>query len=114
MPAPGISLVICTIAAGESLSSPADYAAGRPVRIYMPAQWQPAWLSMQVSDDGINWSDVFDSNGYEMMMYCVPGSVLPVLVAWPLQAAQIRLRSGSRVAPVPQPVAAVFTFAVQT
>lgn len=113
MPAPGISLVSCTIAAGEVLSSIADCAAGRPVRIYMPAQWEPAALSMMMSDDGTNWFDVFNSEGFEASMFCIPGSVVPVLGSWPLQQAQIKLRSGTRLKPVSQPIAATFTLAVQ-
>ena len=55
-----------TILAGESLSSPIDCSTGTPVMIYMPHEWTSAHLSFQVSPDGTNYNDLFDSDGHEL------------------------------------------------
>jgi collagen triple helix repeat protein len=96
-----------TIEAGQSLSEAVDCAGGNIAHIGMPLEWTAAPLTFQMSADGNEYRDVFrtlpDTHAsFEMSVpSVVPGSV----VSTPLAAATypfIKIRSGSRAAPVAQ------------
>jgi hypothetical protein len=92
-----------TIAAGESISSVIDCSAGRPTMIFLPDQWTPAHLTFQVSvdDGGTTFNDLFTSDGAEVIRNVVAGTAVPLPLEW-APVLFLRLRSGSRDAPVPQ------------
>ncbi len=52
-----------TIANGASLSGAVDLRGYVPYGIEMPAAWTAAGLSFEVSSDGINFVDLYDSTG---------------------------------------------------
>jgi hypothetical protein len=99
--------LIVTIPAGQSLSEAVDCSGGNIGHIGMPLEWTAAPLTFQMSADGNEYRDVFrtlpDTHAsFEMTVpSVVPGSV----VSTPLAAATypfIKIRSGSRAAPVAQ------------
>jgi hypothetical protein len=99
--------------AGESLSQGINTGTGQIYAILVPQDWSPtANLTFQISADGTNYCDVFDSRGNEAMMPALPGTaIIPdaANVAWLQAVGWIRLRSGSRKAPVPQEEIRTFT-----
>lgn len=103
------------ILAGEALSDGIDCSAGEIVRLTMPAQWSPANLSFQISSDGNGYNDLVTFDGTEVIMPVVPGSavVLAPLDQYLRAVAFLKIRSGSRSYPVPQPVQRDFAVAIE-
>jgi hypothetical protein len=90
-----------TIAAGESLSNALDCTKASVVSVLMPANWTPAVLSFQMSTDNVNFYDVYDATGIQVVRQIGAGTGVPVL-PWSDTANYIKVRSGTRSAPVPQ------------
>jgi len=103
------------IAAGEALSDGLDCRAGAIVRLTMPAGWSPANLSFQISSDGGGYNDLVDFDGREIVMPVVPGTavVVGMLDQYLRAVAFLKIRSGSRTRPVPQPVQRDFSIAIE-
>jgi hypothetical protein len=101
-----------TIPAGTALSDPAQISFGlRIVRIAMPAAWDAAPITFSTSFDGVDWYDLFhaDKTGtglwesYEVGVRVVgPNSVVLLLPTAGANLSQLRIRSGTRSAPVVQ------------
>jgi len=92
-----------TIAAGQSLSTVIDVSAvGAGIkRILMPPAWTSAWLSFQVSPDGVTFKDLYWPNGTPVVVTVVPNTTIITNAAlW--QAVFFKFRSGSAATPVPQ------------
>lgn len=102
-----------TIPAGQSLSDVLDCSAAPPVRIRMPADWTSANLSFQVSHDGVNFTDLFDNAGKEVMVSVAPGTSARLSGNWVSAPVFLRFRSGPRDSPVKQQQARVFGVALQ-
>ena len=102
-----------TILAGESLSSPIDCSTGTPVMIYMPHEWTSAHLSFQVSPDGTNYNDLFDSDGHELHSSVTAGTSVRLDPMWE-PVTYLKLRSGTRDSPVPQQADRVITITLDT
>jgi len=86
------------------LSTPADLGGAVIAGLMMPMEWTPAHLSVLASPNGVEFSDLYDSNGQPVMLPVgVPGVAVPVPpeLATPMPC-YIRLRSGTRSLPVPQ------------
>jgi hypothetical protein len=105
-----------TIPAGQSLSSAIDCTAGAPIMVFMPMEWTDARLTFQVSYDGTNWRDVFDRNAQEVAVNIRPGTAVRMTSEWTESAlgGWIRIRSGSRVTPMPQAADRVFMLMINT
>jgi hypothetical protein len=102
-----LTLVTCSIPAGQSLSSGVSLSAGRLVRIRTPVGWKPANLTFQcrIADVPAQYRDVYNRIGAEIVIASVrPDSViaLPSEVTAFLQDAWIKLRSGHAGIAVPQ------------
>lgn len=93
-----------TIADGQSLSDAIDLAEQRLTGIAIPTGWEAAQLTFQVSKDGAEFRELYDSAG----AVSIPAGQLAddryVLVD-PVQFYSIRhlkIRSGTKAVPVPQ------------
>jgi hypothetical protein len=109
MPKPALTPALATIHAGESLSAPVDLRVGNVVLIISPAEWTDAEISVQVSIDGTAFFDLFDSGGYELTRTIVPSGAQPVAPDLTEAAMYLKIRSGSRTAPVEQEADRTFT-----
>src|SRR5262245_24723205 len=98
-----------TIAAGESLSAPVDLTSSRVALMISPAEWTDAEVSVQVSADGVTYFDLFDVDGYEVRRTIVPNAATIFAPAFTEGAVFMKIRSGSRVAPVVQEAERIFT-----
>jgi hypothetical protein len=107
-----------TIKAGESLSDGVHVSAGRVVRITLPGpeEWVQADLTFQLSSDNVYYNDIFDDEGNEITIPGVPHWCSIVLgdhvnldtVVW------LKIRSGTRDAPVEQPNTCKMALTLQT
>lgn len=103
-----LTVITCTIAAGQSLSNGVPLTAGRLVRIRTPAVWKGANLTFQVASADVlaQYRDVYTRFGTEIVISSVrPNTVigLPAEVTAFLQDAWIKIRSGHGGLAVPQP-----------
>jgi len=104
-----------TIAAGESLSDVLDCTGGQIVRVTMPAHWDDAPLTFQISTDGQFFNDLFGLDGYEISIdEVVLGSAVLIPEDVGRAIAFIRFRSGSRAEAVRQSRDCVFAVAIIT
>jgi hypothetical protein len=93
------------ISAGESLSDGADCTNGEIVRLTMPPNWKEANITFQISSNGEFYNDLFDRHGDEVMIPVKAGTavVLKPTGHWVVAFAYVKIRSGTRDHPVPQP-----------
>lgn len=107
-----------TIAAGKSLSDGIDCSAGTIVRITVPQEYtkgnMPHHMTFQVSTDGNLFNDMFDDAGQEIAITARENSGIVIDKAWARTVAFIKLRSGSRDAPVLQKEDCKFAIAIST
>ena len=102
-----------TIAAGEALSDGIDCSAGRVVRLTMPAGWDRAQLTFQISSDGVFYNDLVGLDGYEIAFTnVVPGSAVVVPEETGRAIGWLKLRSGTRTDPEAQSATRVFAVAI--
>ena len=99
-----------------SLSDAVDVGDNHVVGIIMPEAWTTAHVSVLVSTDGAQFSDMFsfdDLSGStsptEFKFNVIPGTIAAVDPNRMLMGRYIKLRSGSRDAPVPQAETRMFT-----
>ena len=90
-----------TILAGQSLSDSIDCSAGAPVFVHMPTDWTPSRLTFQVSPDGTNYNDLFDSEAREVAVNIIAGTSVRLAPEWS-PVTYLKVRSGGRAVPVPQ------------
>jgi hypothetical protein len=93
-----------TIQQGESLSDAADVSGGSIVRITVPQEFTQANLTFQSSSDGGLYNDLYDAEGNEITMVAKPDTTIIVKAAWARALGWIKIRSGTRRAPVEQRV----------
>jgi len=99
----GAVVIPTKIMAGESLSNVIDVSLGEAAYVLMPAEWDGANLSFQVSFDDINYWDLFDELGEEVILACRP--MTAVRIAPGMRAiGYVKIRSGTREAPIVQSV----------
>ena len=107
----GITLNPATIAAGTALSGPCALGALTLVGISMPAVWNAAPLTFQVSPDGgVTWQELFDGAGNEVTITAAAGQfVIPLADPSYLWRGinMVQVRSGTASAPVNQAAGAV-------
>ena len=92
------------IQGGEFLSEGIDCSAGQLVRITMPPEWTPAPLTFQFLTDGVFYNDMFGIDGFEVTIKTVvsgAGVIIPTDVGRAI--AHLKIRSGTRNNPMPQP-----------
>jgi hypothetical protein len=95
-----------TIKRGESLSDGADCSAGTIVRITVPREYEdgdmPNHMTFQVSSDGNLFNDLFDDEGHEIAIAARANTGIVIDRSWARTVAFIKVRSGTRDAPVLQ------------
>ena len=102
------------IAAGESLSAPLNVSSGGVYRIVMPVVWTDnAPISCQLSYNGIDFYNVYDREGDEVIMRCVQQSVVPI-GEYLFYIHSVKIRSGTFRQPVTQDEARTFGIVLET
>lgn len=95
---------LATIAAGESLSTVIDASAASPIRVIMPAAWTGTYLTFQISNDGVNFYELYGSDGHPVVVTIVPGTAVAVTSTnlGFRTGDYFRIRAGSAQQPRPQ------------
>lgn len=99
-PTPGTATF--TILNGASLSDAIDLAGASPIRLLMPAAWDAASITVQVSTDGATFYNLYDQYGVE---YTIVTAVSRAIIIEPANFVGVRyvkLRSGPSGAAVNQ------------
>lgn len=100
------------IAADESLSEGIDLTGKTLKRITMPAAWDNAILSFQISTDGNFYNDLHFADGLEVTMLITPGAAVIVPLSFADAYNFIKFRSGTAKNPVVQTAPRQFAVAV--
>src|SRR5262245_40037324 len=103
------------IVAGQSLSDSVDCTNGTVLSVMVPPNWPPrANISMQISPDGANYYDATGRDGREFVLTAIAGTAISLGgEETPWKGMHLKLRSGSRSAPVKQTEDVEFTVAIQ-
>lgn len=94
-----------SIANGQSLSGAVDLLELTPVRITMPSSWTAANLTFQVSYDGVNFANLYDAYGNEVIVQASTSRDIALgsdFIWHFLGAKSLRIRSGTSGSPVAQ------------
>lgn len=95
-----------TIKAGQALSDGVDCSAGTIVRITVPQEYtqgnMPHHMTFQVSTDGNFYNDLFNDEGQEISITARANTGIVVDEVWTRSIAFLKIRSGTRDAPVLQ------------
>lgn len=97
------------IAAGNNLSDGLDCSEGAIVRITMPPAWVGDKITFQTSSDGVFYNDIFMPDGTELKFSVIAGTAI---LGMRLTTGFVKIRSGTREAPVVQPDARSFSIAL--
>lgn len=108
----GIETSAATIAGGASLSGEVDLGAKTLVGIAMPAAWDAADLTFQVSVDGTTWLDV-QSTSAELDYKAAAGQYISVDPSLWRGANMLKVRSGTKAAAVNQTAQRVITLVIR-
>jgi hypothetical protein len=100
------------IEAGQSLSAGLDCTQGKIVRIYTPAAWTAANITFQISFDNVTYRDLLERGGGEITAAVVPNSAI-ILQQANQQLAFIKIRSGTRAAPIVQTAQRIFLTTIE-
>jgi hypothetical protein len=107
-----------TIKVSEALSDGADCSGGTIVRITVPKEYNagnmPNLMTFQVSTDGDLYNDLFDDEGHEISITARPNSGIVIDRSWARTVAFIKIRSGTRDAPVKQKEDCKLAIAIST
>lgn len=90
------------IAAGNSLSAGIGVGQYLISGIIFPAVWTAASLSFQISDDDVNWYDLYDGTGEYVLSTAGTSRFVAVESAKFIGVKAIKLRSGAAGTPVVQ------------
>lgn len=98
------STATATIASGESLSGPVCLGAKLLCAIQMPAAWDAADLTFQISDDGgSSWTELLDAVGTAIIVSGpAAGERLEIDASDFKSAIWLKVRSGTSALPVGQ------------
>jgi hypothetical protein len=94
--------LVTTIANNASVSDAMDLSGTTLVAYIMPAAWTAANITFQASVDGINFYNIYDQSGNELI-HNVANSRMIILTPSDLAGVRyIKMRSGTSAAPVAQ------------
>jgi hypothetical protein len=103
-----------TIMAGQSLSNVLNVSSGGIYRIMMPPVWTTtAPITFQLSYDGVEFYNVLDRAGQEVVMGCQAQSVVPI-GEYLFYIHSVKIRSGTIRKPVVQEQDATFKVVLET
>ena len=102
---------IATIASGGSVSGSIDLMGAAMIGFVTPAAWTSAALTIEVSDDNVNWSSAYDAYGAQVGLIASPvvATRYAVDVTALLPWRFVRFRSGTSASPVVQGADRAFT-----
>lgn len=83
------------IANGESLSGAIGLGNQSPVLLIMPAAWTTADVTLQGSQDGSTYNDIYDRNGNEYTITAAAARLILLDVADIPSVRWLKLRSGT-------------------
>jgi|SRR5580765_2914577 hypothetical protein len=103
------------IQAGESLSDGIDCTGGNIVRLTMPAGWDNANITFQISSDGAGYNDLYTVDGNEVTLPVRLGAavVLAQFGEYLKAIAFLKIRSGTKSYPVVQTAQRDFAVAIE-
>jgi hypothetical protein len=101
------------IAEGQSLSEGLDMTGKTLKRITMPAAWDGAALTFQISTDGLFYNDLYLADGREVKAMVVPGAAVIVSEFFADAYNFMKFRSGTAADPVMQTERRQFAVAVE-
>lgn len=109
-----VSVVVATIAAGESLSD-AVYTGGLvPCSLEMPAAWDTADITFQAaSDDEASVADVYENDGTELTIKAAASQFISLDPTKLLGARYIKIRSGISASAVNQTLESKIKLAIK-
>jgi hypothetical protein len=94
--------VTSLIPSGGSLSGSVDLGGASIAFVGVPPDWTPAHITFQLSADGVDFHDAFDSvANREVTANAVAGTMVPVSLQW-AGVSHLKIRSGTRQYPVAQ------------
>ena len=96
-----IARIPVTIANSTALSPEVDIGAQQLVGIAMPAAWNAAALTFQVSVDGVTWIELQNASGVETYTAAAGQYIAVTLANWRGITA-LKVRSGTAGSPVNQ------------
>jgi hypothetical protein len=91
-----------TIANGASLSSGFSVGAGVPLALEMPSSWTAANITFQASQDGTNYSNLYDMSGTEITVVVAASRYVAMEGINFAGFSYLKLRSGTSGTPVNQ------------
>lgn len=91
-----------TIASGASLSEAVDLKGHTLVGILMPGTWSTADLTLQASDDGSTFGNVYDDAGTEMEIAAEASIFIRLDPAKTAPFSHVKVRSGTSGTPANQ------------
>lgn len=106
----GVTLFTVMIANGQSLSPQADLGAFVLTGIHMPAAWDAAALTFQVSPDGgATWNNAVAASGTEVTVAGAAQQFIPLDPATWRGVQSLKIRSGPSAGAVAQTAARTIT-----
>jgi len=101
---PGTKSLTATIAINTALSDAVELDGADIIRFSMPAAWDAADITFQISDDeGVTFRDLYMEWGFELGMWVTAGISIEASIFLRMQNIdQIKIRSGTSGAPVNQ------------
>lgn len=110
----GLQQTPALILSGASLSAEIRFGTQVPIGIFMPAAWDAANLTFQVSvDDGVTWGNMYDSSGNEFTVNAAASRYLVLDPNSWVGVNHIKIRSGTASVPVNQTANRSLTFATR-
>ncbi len=106
-----------TVRAGESLSDAIDLAAqqGKAIAgLIVPFDMPTTYITFQLSQGPDDFRDLWSVNGSQVSIYINPGARMVFDTNWSLVADFLKIRCGTSVHPIVQPVDRVFKTIIST
>ena len=100
-----VGVVKATIAINTALSPGVDLGGLHLCGIRMPAGWDAAAITLQVSNDGQTWRDLYDVNGEVSIPVAASRHIALELARFVGIGGMVRVRSGTGSVPVNQTAA---------
>lgn len=105
-----MSVTTATISSGQSLSAAVDLGAEYElVRVALPASWDAANLTLQASEDGSTYNNLYDAFGVEYTLVAAASRDIVITTGDLRGIRYLKIRSGTSGTPVSQTADRVIT-----
>ena len=108
-----VSTATVTIDAAASLSNAADLETNTLMAIIMPAAWDAADLTFEVSHNGTDWIDLYNEFGEALVTVADTDRYIHLTPAEWVGVRHVKVRSGTSAAAVAQAAERVITLVVK-